>query len=91
MDILNDSNWDERDWDNMNVETVEAMATDALEQVEKLLADPDFDFNGDVGKRLVYRLENDLGWACQKYKRGLLHRNLLRAANKIEQRAAKDK
>ena len=47
MDISS-SNW-EYDWDKLNVETVEAMALDADEQVKGMLADPDYDFSGGKG------------------------------------------
>ncbi len=84
MDISS-SNWG-YDWDKLNVETVEAMASDAHEQVTGMLADPDYDFSGGKGERVIRRLTNDLAWACRKYDRGLLARMLERAANEIKER-----
>lgn len=89
MDILNErtDDWSKRDWDNMPVERVEALATEGLDQVNALLADPNYVFTQEIGKRLVRRLKNDLAWVCQKNKRGLLHRELLTAAYDVAKRA----
>ena len=96
MDILS-STWD-YDWDKLTVETVEAMADDANKQVQRMLADPDYDFTGGKGKTLIYRL-GEVVWACDKFDPptagfsvtgehdvGRLGRRLHALANEIKER-----
>ena len=90
MDILNerDDEWERRDWDNMPLETVEALGGDALCQVRALLDDPRHPLNEETGKRLVRRLKNYLAWACRRHDQHLqLARQLDTAAHEVAERA----
>ena len=89
MDILNerDDDWDKRDWDNMPLETVEALAIDALNQVNGLLADSEYIFTEKIGERLVRRLKGKVVWVCRKHNRGTLAGILDTSAHDVAKRA----